>query len=334
MDGAVGVILNSAVAQHASDKVSQAAITRTTSEIATATKAFVDQLLDSYSDDELLDYIRRSPRLGASYSEQSIVLLSSTLIAKRSGHDFDEEPLDEVGALQHARAAGVRVPAFRRLVPEGDDGVHYIIMERIIGPTLQQLWRDLGLWGTVRVAWQLRNNLRLLHSVTSQTTGGVHTGQTRCEWLYALHGPARHASPTVFTSYLNWWLVNCRPTELSSYHNLVLQPAKEHVLVHQDLAPRNMILDARGDLWLVDWGHAGFYPAYMEYFGMEARSLETPWLSERTWAAWWGRFRWSIVRWIAAGSFYRYRKAWNAHVIINIRTHRFKLEKSPFSDRL
>ncbi|EJF64980.1 kinase-like protein [Dichomitus squalens LYAD-421 SS1] len=334
MDGAVGEIPNSAIAQHASDKDSQAAATGTTPKLATATGAFVDELLDSYSNEELLGYIRRSPRLGGSYSEKLIWLLSPTLVAKEIGHDIDDEPLDEVGALQLARAAGVRVPAFRRLVPEGDNRIHYIIMERIIGPTLQQLWRDLGLWGTVRAAWQLRNNLRMLHSVTSQTTGGVHTGKTRCTWLYALRGPARHASPTVFTSYLNWWLVNCRPAHLKPYHDLVLQPAKEHVLVHQDLAPRNMILDARGDLWLVDWGFAGFYPPFMEYLGMEVWLLETPWLSERTWAAWWGRFRWTVFRWITAGSFYRYRKAWNAHAIIHTRTHRFRLEDTPFSDRL
>ncbi|KAH9930934.1 uncharacterized protein B0H18DRAFT_1209127 [Fomitopsis serialis] len=343
-DGTVGDRVEYAIAQHGSDKDGRvAAAAGTTSELAdatvatAATRAFVDELLDSYSDIELLEHITRSPRLASvlPYLQQPIRLLFPTLLAKRSGHDFDEEPLpDEVGALQHARAAGVRVPAFRRLVPAGDDGIYYIVMERISGPTLAQAWWNLGLWGTVRAAWQLRKNLRLpLHAVTSQTTGGAHSGRTRCIWLYALRGPARHASPAVFTSYLNWWLVNCRPTVLKPRYDLVLQPAKQHVLVHQDLAPRNMILDAQGDLWLVDCGHAGFYPSFMEYFGMEVRSPETPWLSERTWAAWWGHFRWSI-RWIAAGSFYRYRKAWKAYAVINLRTHRFRGEHVPFSDHL
>lgn len=50
-----------------------------------------------------------------------------------------------------------------------------------------------------------------------------------------------------------------------------------------------MMLDPRGTLWLVDWGISGFYPEYMEYFGMDATSslCSMEWLRERTWAAWW-----------------------------------------------
>ncbi|KAI0362676.1 hypothetical protein OH77DRAFT_1416952 [Trametes cingulata] len=301
--------------------------------VTVAAGAFADELLDSYSDDRLLDYIGRAPYLVTS-REQAIRLLSPNLVAKQIGYSSDEEALDEVCAMKRARAAGVRTPALRRLVPVDDEGIFYVVMDRVVGPTLELVWRDLGLWGTIRAAWQLRVNLQLLHSITSQTTGGLHSGRTRCIWLDDVRGPARHASPATFTGYLNWWLVDCRPTQLTPRPDLVLRPAKEHVFIHQDLAPRNLIMDARGVLWIVDWGNAGFYPVYMEYLGMKPQIHDMPWLFERTWAAWWGRIRWSIFRWIAVGSFYRYRKAWRAFAAVSIRTQRFRMDRTPYSDDL
>lgn len=226
--------------------------------------------------------------------------MSPSVLAPVGGTCFDD-PLDEVYAMQRARALGVNVPAFRRLVPLDDFGTHYyLVMERVTGDTLEQLWPKLGLWGTLRAAWQLRGYLQLLRTVTAQTTGGLHSGRTRSLWLDDQRGPVRHASPAAFVGYLNWWLVDCRPEYCTPHPELVLKPADEHTLVYQDLAPRNMILGPHGTLWLVDWGISGFYPEYLEYFGIDATlSLRSmPWLREHTWAAWWGRLKWSLFRWL------------------------------------
>ncbi|KAB8276929.1 hypothetical protein BDV30DRAFT_235172 [Aspergillus minisclerotigenes] len=39
---------------------------------------------------------------------------------------------------------------------------------------------------------------------------------------------------------------------------------QKFVLVHQDISPRNMILDATGKVCLLDWAHAGAYPPAFE----------------------------------------------------------------------
>ncbi|UDD57501.1 hypothetical protein AFCA_005002 [Aspergillus flavus] len=39
---------------------------------------------------------------------------------------------------------------------------------------------------------------------------------------------------------------------------------QKFVLVHQDISPRNMILDATGKVCLIDWAHAGAYPPAFE----------------------------------------------------------------------
>ncbi len=36
------------------------------------------------------------------------------------------------------------------------------------------------------------------------------------------------------------------------------------VLTHQDISPRNVILDTSGQVWLMDWAFAGAYPPYSE----------------------------------------------------------------------
>jgi thiamine kinase-like enzyme len=42
----------------------------------------------------------------------------------------------------------------------------------------------------------------------------------------------------------------------------------ELVLTHQDIAPRNVILDKEGKAWLVDWAFAGAYPRGFERVAM------------------------------------------------------------------
>lgn len=44
------------------------------------------------------------------------------------------------------------------------------------------------------------------------------------------------------------------------------------VLAHQDVAPRNLILDAQGKVWLVDWGYAGVYSPGFEQAVLPAQS--------------------------------------------------------------
>ena len=97
-------------------------------------------------------------------------------------------------------------------------------------------------------------------------------------------GHLRAHSSCVTIRFLRLRQFECRPSWCKPHPELMLEPAPEHIFVHQDLAPRNMILDDAGKLWVVDWGHAGFYPAYMEYMGLETTSM--PWINAPTWAAW------------------------------------------------
>lgn len=78
--------------------------------------------------------------------------------------------------------------------------------------------------------------------------------------------------------------------------------AKTLVLTRHDLAPRNLLLDPSGQLWLLDWDYAGFFPRYFEYKSMQ--NFHTPqdwnWLAQK---------RWSLFAWIAVGRSEKERRA-------------------------
>jgi hypothetical protein len=40
------------------------------------------------------------------------------------------------------------------------------------------------------------------------------------------------------------------------------------IFTHNDLSIFNILLDDNGQLWIVDWNCAGFYPTWFEYLGM------------------------------------------------------------------
>lgn len=125
-------------------------------------------------------------------------------------------------------------------------------------------------------------------------------------YIEAVYGPRYHATPAMFAGYLNWRLHLRQDQGFPSRSDLQLPVPTHHVLVHQDLVPRNMILDSQRNLWLIDWGHSGFYPEEMESLTMDiTMGCAMPWISKKTWAGWWGRFKWGILRWMAGAGFSR-----------------------------
>ncbi|MCJ1259908.1 hypothetical protein MMC24_007747 [Lignoscripta atroalba] len=226
--------------------------------------SFEDDLLQSYSDDELAHLILDSPRLTPI---SRVFLLSANLLVKNYQPHLVE---DTARAMDVAHELGIRVPCFKRTVKYKANA--YCIMERIKGTTLEEAWAGLSWFSTIRLALQLRRFIKLLRSVTSPTAGSLATGECRSFWLEDRYGLPARSSPEAVTSFIRFWVgfVNIRKAMKAAAEGpehpkgRVPPTAKTFVFTHHDLAPRNILLDPSGKLWLLDWDYAGFYPSYFE----------------------------------------------------------------------
>jgi len=258
------------------------------------------ELLQSYCDADLVQCIQKSPRLP---HHSGIFILSANLIAKNCPFELLQ---DAVGAMEAATQLGVRVPAVKRIVTSNGDT--YLIMERIDAVTLEA-WPKLGWFTTVKLALQLRWFVRLLRSLTSSTAGSPVSGECRSFYLEDRFMLPPKSSPAVIISFIQFWT---RFTSIGQAMKTAAQdpvpsttftPATPNTLVftHHDLAPRNILIDRLGQLWVLDWDYAGWYPRYFEYAAMQNFPVPQVWTR-------FARARWFLFTWITVGRFEQERK--------------------------
>lgn len=257
-------------------------------------------MLHTYSDDELTRHIQESPRLD---HHSSIFLLSANLVAKNYQPNLVE---DMTRAMEVAQQLGVRVPCIKRTIMFHGDT--FCIMERIEGTTLEEAWTKLSWFTTIKLGVHLRRFVRLLRSVTSSTAGSLASGECRSFYLEDRFSLPARSSPEVITSFIKFWagFVSIRHAIKAAAQRAAqgsIRPmgfipptANTLVFTHHDLAPRNIILDPSGQLWLLDWDYAGWYPGYFEYASMQNFHIPQSWNLL-------ARMRWHLFTWIAVGRF-------------------------------
>ncbi|PWY67030.1 hypothetical protein BO83DRAFT_410366 [Aspergillus eucalypticola CBS 122712] len=193
-----------------------------------------DDLLQSYSDAELIQHIVSSP------PADSLMSRVSSISPK-----YISSPTTEL-----AHSLGIPCPSIRRIVTSNRNV--YSIMHRIEGSTLEDIWTSLGWYLTIKLALQLRRILRTLRSTTSLTIGSLATGQCTSFWLDDLYGLPPRSGPTELSRYLHFWA-----SEIITGTAYIPSAMGPFVLTHHDLAPRNLLLSPTGELWLLDWDLAG-----------------------------------------------------------------------------
>ncbi|KAG6125012.1 hypothetical protein E4U12_007712 [Claviceps purpurea] len=254
---------------------------------------FDDAKLLSYTDSELYDHINSHSSLP---DFSNVVSLSPKYLAK--GYENGDMVEDALSAMKFASQLGIPVPHIERVVH--GYGV-YCIMERIPGTTLDIAWHDLGWIASLRVAFQLRRVVQRLRSATSSSSGPIPTGRCTSYYFDDKFGLPARANCHHVNAFLNFWanfpgfLKEARktPAEHAICPRSVFSYNHPFVFAHHDLAPRNMILDSEGQLRIIDWDEAGFYPESFEYGGMHN-------FIARGWTKF-ARWRWNVLAWIAGG---------------------------------
>lgn len=262
---------------------------------------FDDTKLLSYTDLDLINHITSLPSLP---NFSNIVPLSPKYLAK--GYAKDELE-DAVSAMQVASQLGIRVPHVQRIVQVDD--VFYCIMDRISGTALDIAWPELGWISSLRLAFQLRRVVQRLRSAVSVTSGSLATGKCTSYFLQDSFGLPPRATLYQVNAFLNFWAnfttlrqeTKKTPAEHATCPRPVFTYSHPFVFTHHDLAPRNIILDPEGQLWIIDWDCAGFYPEFYEYAGMY-NFIPSAWTK-------FALLRWNLFAWIAGG-FYDKELQW------------------------
>ncbi|KAH6914575.1 kinase-like domain-containing protein [Coprinopsis sp. MPI-PUGE-AT-0042] len=184
----------------------------------------------------------------------------------------------------------IPVPHIRRIIlpdpVDKQDGQLWVIMDRIQGRPLREALPELSWWKRLKVWWTIRSYYQQLHRVPlppEVTAPGPFyfkaPGITfKC---VGQSFPQQGAGP--FTSYSDMarWFDGRRfdffaylcgadksftPEQLARAPTIADFPTSPPlVLCHMDFHQDNFILDKDGKVWMIDWGFAGAYPAWMEY---------------------------------------------------------------------
>ncbi|KAF3764149.1 hypothetical protein M406DRAFT_330500 [Cryphonectria parasitica EP155] len=229
------------------------------------------------SDTELSEYIGELRK--TSEKNPHVIRVSEHYVSK----SYRADELEDVKpAIERAISLGVRAPPIRRIVKRAD--VLECVQDRIDGPNLMNSWSSIGLFTTIRLAFQLRGMVQKMRTAKSPTAGSLGTGICHSFWIEDRHRLPVSPSARVIACVVNFWYNHktfkqeSRKTPQEHFESVDKPVAVEPlVFTHHDLAPRNLMVDSSKNLWLVDWDYAGWYPPYFEYAGMHNFGPPTTW---------------------------------------------------------
>lgn len=256
-----------------------------------------DELLQDHSDTKLFQYLAESRQLVPS---SRLSLLSTNLVAKQYEPNEVE---DAVHAIACAQQLGIPTPRIRRVITDQQNA--YCIMDRIEGTTLEHMWPRLGWFLTVKVALQLRRNIKHLRSVTSSTAGSLVSGECRSFWLDNHYGLPPKSKSADVAYFFRFWatFTTVRNAMQAAIHGKISDSeerscleSKNFVFTHHDLAPRNILLAPSGQIWILDWDFAGFYLIYFEYASMQNFEMPKEWTI-------WAQLRWCLFTSFTVGRY-------------------------------
>jgi aminoglycoside phosphotransferase (APT) family kinase protein len=135
-------------------------------------------------------------------------------------------------------------------------------MDYVDGLSLDASWDKLSPDDHENIVTQVAAMVHQLQSIHSNVPGVIGGGMSR-GLCFSDYGAGPFTTKEGFEKWINWKLdISKRCKQAKS--DIPYINCEFFVLVHGDLSPRNIILDANNQVWLIDWGCAGFYPPIFE----------------------------------------------------------------------
>ena len=224
--------------------------------------------VDALDDDEIIRLAESAPYL--SETEDSLVRISDDTVVKLY-HNYSSSCSEALAIDLVRTSTSIAVPCIRRVIHHlHDEGDGLIVMDLVQNARqLHVCWGSLSLWAKFKVILTMRYYLQQLRHIRSITPGPLGPQPAMCHGLQFGFDP-KGPFPTTKA------LAEHFHKELSFAEGRGYDPPQpldesvftDLVLTHNDLNMRNILLDHDGQLWIVDWGWAGFYPTWFEYLGM------------------------------------------------------------------
>jgi len=164
-------------------------------------------------------------------------------------------------------AANTSIPIPRTRLQFRWDGATHIIMDRVCGKALVDLWWGLSEASKDKVVVQLAEYIRQLRSIPPPPETSICSILGGPVYCWRLHQWEPLTGPFRDEQHMNLQLRNLQPVDVCA--DVVKEAhAKSHPLVftHNDFMTRNIMAREDGTITgIIDWECAGWFPAHWEY---------------------------------------------------------------------
>ncbi|KAK0435808.1 uncharacterized protein EV420DRAFT_1676267 [Desarmillaria tabescens] len=166
----------------------------------------------------------------------------------------------------------IPVPAVRRVLPMDDLCV--LVMDYIPGHTLSTVWHTMSIWQKISTAVTLRryvHELRSIHHPRGDIPGPLGEGREPLPCISSVLFTVERGPFPSQHDFIQFFHMAKEKATWPGGVALVWPSRKEAgalVFSHVDLAMRNLVVGDDGQLWLIDFGEAGFYPPWFEFVNM------------------------------------------------------------------
>ena len=214
-----------------------------------------------------------------------LIRLSDTIIIKFGLDVTPAEAAAQFLAWQYADSSIFRVSEPYRFFQDRSRGpdltIGYLVMEYIDGTTLSTYLETATSKEQDTVVKKMAKILEHLSTIPlpqGQGPGPIGGGPLRgCLWSDC-GVMSSFSSIFEMTNWLNQILLDYQPNVQKNTFDFGL--STRLVLCHMDLAPRNILWLGDGQLALLDWGSAGFYPSIFETYAFRTRINREPFFSK------------------------------------------------------
>lgn len=241
--------------------------------------------ISDITDDELIDVVNlhRSEKSDNSHDGVHIYsTVGAALVRVRSdvlvkfGRKVDEHEARMMRLI--ASSTSVRLPRVHRTFRRGKIG--YLVMEFIPGRRLTERWPELSGAEKESVLDSMRgyiNQLQTLRYPDDHRMGPLGWAWELRGALFSYLGCGPYAHVGEMEAFFDRRLERSkrmgRAPEDSPSFSGEMRPM---CIVHFDILASNVLVDAEGTVWLIDWEYAGVYPYYFEACVLRAHGERDP----------------------------------------------------------